>query len=587
MHPRTAQIQAAAAAFAVLAFVAPGAGADALIVTRAMLAGTIAEYFVEEGVVRLELEISEADVPAFANLLPDDVYASLDLPPRSFAERIATFSEIDLAIIADDGAPLPARLLEVGPRPRIRRDEVTGNPIEPDSETPQENAVFARLEYELPGRPTTLTLVGLRTRKPAAVGFVAYHSGVAVNDFRYLSPVQTLTLDWDDPWYSHFDRRSLRRQYFAPMTGFLYVEPYEVRKEIILRPLDLQRWIDLGLEEPGIVGSQVIPADQQREITRAIGEFLRDHHRVEIDGEIIEPELARVNFLERTLRTSRVVEPGTDVDVNSAVVGAIFVYPTSGLPQQVTMEWDLWDERITRVPVSSVDQAGGLPEILEPDRRVLVWQNFLKFPEMPTLEVLEGPPSDLARSMGIVRWVLLALLAALAMPLIRRSRAWQTATPARWIAIALVTCLTTAAFGWAWRTGLSQERAAAVVSGLLTNIYRAFDYRSEERIYDALAASTDGPVLEQTYLETRKGLELASQGGARARVKQIELVDLTVSAADGGGFVADATWNVAGAVGHWGHVHQRNNQYEAELTIAPVGGAWKLVKLEILREERR
>ena len=81
----------------------------------------------------------------------------------------------------------------------------------------------------------------------ASVGFVVYHEGIAVNDFRYLGPSQTLHLDWSDPWYSRFERRSLRRQYFAPMSGFLYVETYEVRKEIIARPLDLQAWVDLGL----------------------------------------------------------------------------------------------------------------------------------------------------------------------------------------------------------------------------------------------------------------------------------------------------------------------------------------------------
>ncbi len=31
------------------------------------------------------------------------------------------------------------------------------------------------------------------------------------------------------------------------MSGFINVENFEVRKEIILRSKDLQRWIDLGL----------------------------------------------------------------------------------------------------------------------------------------------------------------------------------------------------------------------------------------------------------------------------------------------------------------------------------------------------
>ncbi len=49
---------------------------------------------------------------------------------------------------------------------------------------------------------------------------------------------------------------------------------------------------------------------------------------------------------------------------------------------------------------------------------------------------------------------------------------------------------------------------------------------------------------------------------------------------------ATATWNVAGSIGHWGHVHQRKNQYRAEINVSPIDGVWKLVDLEILEEER-
>jgi hypothetical protein len=33
-------------------------------------------------------------------------------------------------------------------------------------------------------------------------------------------------------------------------------------------------------------------------------------------------------------------------------------------------------------------------------------------------------------------------------------------------------------------------------------------------------------------------------------------------------------------------VHQRRNRYRAELRVAPLDGAWKLVGLEVLEEER-
>ncbi len=129
-------------------------------------------------------------------------------------------------------------------------------------------------------------------------------------------------------------------------------------------------------------------------------------------------------------------------------------------------------------------------------------------------------------------------------------------------------------------------RAREIVSGLLHNVYRAFDFRQEEQIYDVLAKSVEGELLAQIYLETRRGLELANQGGARAKVKEIELLELEADPADGGSFLATATWNVAGSVGHWGHIHQRKNQYHAEINVAPIDGVWKLVDLEILEEQR-
>ena len=143
-----------------------------------------------------------------------------------------------------------------------------------------------------------------------------------------------------------------------------------------------------------------------------------------------------------------------------------------------------------------------------------------------------------------------------------------------------------AAFWLAREVEVDEPRGRAVVAALLHNIYRAFDYRDEEQIYDVLARSASGDLLEQIYLETRRGLVLANQGGARAKVKEIELVELAARAAEGRSFVADVTWNVSGSVGHWGHVHQRRNRVRARLTLAPQAGVWKLMEMEVLEEER-
>jgi hypothetical protein len=154
------------------------------------------------------------------------------------------------------------------------------------------------------------------------------------------------------------------------------------------------------------------------------------------------------------------------------------------------------------------------------------------------------------------------------------------------VAASVLLALFAGGFWWSRDAALSDERVGEVVGGLLHNVYRAFDFRDEERIYDLLAQSASGDLLEQIYLETRRGLELQGQGGARARVKEVEVTDLSARSAEGGAFDATTTWNVGGSVGHWGHVHQRRNRYRAELRVAPLDGAWKLVDLQVLEEER-
>jgi hypothetical protein len=546
-----------------------------------MMATTIAEYFVEDEGITLELEIGGPDLLAFRNLLPDELHAKITRAeiagePRPLAERLREFFERDFPIAIPGTPPLEGQILEMGPRTRVRRDPVSGDPL-PAAEGEPDVVLFARLAFPLDARPDELVF---SAPPGASVGFVVYHRGVAVNDFRYLGRDVALDLDWRDPWYSRFHARPLLRQYFTPMSGFIYIEPFEVRKEVIVRPLDLQGWVDLGLE-----GRETIPVELQPELKRRAAEFLRDHLPVTIDGQTIAPDLARIHFLERTLRTSRVIDPPEELGIYSAVLGVIFVYPTDptgGLPERVTMEWDLWNEGVEKIFASSVDQAGPLPTYLEPEWRVLEWQNFLRNPELPTLLEVLPPPSPLERSALWLRWILLALALGAGV------WAWRGDTAARRRALpaGVLVVATLAGFWLARDAAVDETRGRAVLAALLHNVYRAFDYRDEERIYDVLARSASGDLLEQIYLETRRGLVLAGQGGARAKVKEIELVNVAAEAVGGGALLADVTWIVSGSVGHWGHIHQRRNRIRAELTVARQDGAWKLVSMEMLEEER-
>jgi hypothetical protein len=279
-----------------------------------------------------------------------------------------------------------------------------------------------------------------------------------------------------------------------------------------------------------------------------------------------------------------VIDPPRELSMDSAIIGVIFVYPTvEPLPQNVTMTWDMFSERIQIVPGSAVDQAGPLPTFLEPDYPVLEWQNFLKNPELPTLLPVGEPPALVERLAVYLRW--LFAVAAIAF-FVQMARLQSRPRPAISAGLLLALIGMGGSFWLAGDATLNKQRAEPIVAALLHNVYRAFDFRAEEDIYDVLDQSVSGDLLADIYLETRRGLELANQGGARAKVKSVELTELEVQPGDNGGFVATSTWTVGGSVGHWGHIHERRNQYRARLDIAPVDGVWKLTDMTIEEEIR-
>jgi hypothetical protein len=562
---------------ALLSLFSAQAMADALMVNRSVSSSTIAQYFVEEEGVRVELDIGLNSLASFARLMPDAIYAKLRQDEVALKQRLRTFFEQDL-MIAADGTALPGYVVELAPSKRVLRDPISGTVLPVQEGAP--DIIRAVLHYPFPTgtKPTTLVF---SAPPRAEVGFVVYHKGVAVNDFRYLASGYELTLDWEDPWYSSFNLFQLKRQYSAPMSGFIYVEHNEVRKEIIVRPKDLQRWVDLGL-----AGRSDIPPQMQPDIRRKVGEFLALHQVVKIDGQAVPGILQSVNFLARTLTSSRVIDPPELLSLDSAVMGAIFVYPRTDLPSQVTMDWDLWDDKVQRIPVSAVDEAGPLPSYLEPRWPQLEWNNHLTNPTVPALRILESPAPNwqiwLASSLPAL--LLLALACALWLYW-KRNKGQAQMIPAILVLAFLVS--SAGAMRYGANNNPNQERAEKIISSLLHNIYRSFDYREEGDVYDVLSGSVSGELLTDIFLETKRSLVLANQGGAEARVKNVALESVEIQpGSPQGSFRVKADWTVHGSVGHWGHIHKRSNRYLAELTVAVDGNQWKLQQMSVLQEER-
>ncbi len=138
---------------------------------------------------------------------------------------------------------------------------------------------------------------------------------------------------------------------------------------------------------------------------------------------------------------------------------------------------------------------------------------------------------------------------------------------------------------------LSDREIRAVLVGVLSGVYLAFEKQEETAIYDALAAVADGEVVTDLYLQKRRALVLRDPEDTGTKVHGVDLeVFEATPVAGGGGYAVSAVWRVHGAVGHWGHSHERTNRYTADLVLAPADGTWKLTSFtlrEVVREPVR
>lgn len=129
------------------------------------------------------------------------------------------------------------------------------------------------------------------------------------------------------------------------------------------------------------------------------------------------------------------------------------------------------------------------------------------------------------------------------------------------------------------------EEGAAALESMLTNVYTAFRYGSDEEIYDALARTVTGDLLPRIYLDIRGSLFQEQEGGAVARVQALAVTDARILHSGDSPRIL-ATWEVAGTLEHWGHVHARTNRYSAEFSLVAEDGSWRLSRMQLQRQER-
>jgi hypothetical protein len=573
--------------------------ADWINLSGAENARNIAEIYVETDRVRIQLEVFVDDLMIFEELIPEGFF-SKPIPGRpSLAKRQQIFAERVLQIVTDQGERLPVNFALVEPRIRVERPSPFAGKISPFTRQiipgppADKRVIYAELIYEFEGKPMSLTFMpplDERGLPKAPIGFICSHQGVTVVDYRILSQGSTLHLDWNDPWYSEFEEKTMQRKIGTGMRTFLYIEPFEVRNEILVRVKDMMTWIDFDLR-----GDETIEADEFNRVREQIGQFFIERENVRIDGQRLKPILDRTAFVESSFQRSRFIETPEQVPLNSAMVGVIITYLTDGIPQEVETRWNLFSERVQKVTARMTDPAGPFPYDLTPGDNLLKWTNYLKTYTIPTVEKINVADQHRGMPVPIGSVICIVLLLPISWGIVRRKKHGGSVKPLFGmfgllvVGALLLVPVFQVPFGGNARAGqFSSKDGRVVLDSLLKNVYRAFDFRDEADVYDKLAICVSGDLLADLYLEQRRSLVVEQAGGAQAKVKDVAIEDVAVSKSTkhDGALELRSQWTALGKVGHWGHVHSRQNRYDAIVTIKPVAGVWKIFDLELIEEKR-
>ena len=365
-------------------------------------------------------------------------------------------------------------------------------------------------------------------------------------------------------------------------------------------------------ENPGDVHPLEEPA-----IERALVGYIAREHRVAIDGVEVAPVVGSFEFIRPDV-SNVVLFPRTGMR-GLLKVHLVLEYPTKGAPASVAMRWGAYppdysleaDEDGVRpaIRLEARLRAEGRLSIVTftKDEPEFVWHatgltEEDRFAKVPQLGRLEGGKASVRVvpmvSAGLVGLALVAMLMGV-LGVIRSGRRRGFA-----VAAVLSGVLLVGAYGArgvarvevlrkvTMAREVSEADALAVFRPLHANIYRAFDETDRSAIYDALAQSVDGDLLDGLFNQIYTSLVLYEAGGAVSKVQEVTPIETTVISIgrlgeDGSpGFTVDARWRVKGMVYHWGHSHTRVNEYRARYMVVHRPQGWRIASNTIIEQFR-
>ena len=438
---------------------------------------------------------------------------------------------------------------------------------------------------------------------------------------KILKPNQpdTIRFDWDLPelseeasteereqWFEKYAAKqreeSLGIESYSSVYSFIYITHTEVRHEILIPLATLCTMIDIERASESYL--EIEEQDRAREKIEALFSV---GNPVKIDSIQVTPIFERVDFYGLNLRDFAMHAERRKISVANGRIGLIMTYSTKGTPQKVEVTWDKFNAAIKSVDsvVFAFDKVLKAEFTMFLEDNTYTWEEPDREPLPPVTSIsstidFEQLPPEMVQTPLVNLPVIAILLGCLGVV----SLVWGTAVGGRWVTAIVVAGL--CGIGAATTTGIGRmdvpnllaekefvmppNDADQVFTQLHKNMFRAFDYRQESDIYDALANSVEGDLLRKLYLDINDSLKIKEQGDAVATITEVNIVDSSIEQpiseeerffVDRPGFDYRCKWNLIGSVEHWGHIHERTNQYDARFKVSLVDDSWKITEMQM------
>ena len=461
------------------------------------------------------------------------------------------------------------------------------------------------IEYKYDNAPNFLTInqhvVAEGLLLPSELKILLKQEGSDDPFFKMMKPDQpeTFRFDWNNPlpaadasdeerdsWFEQQREKTLGISSYSSVYSFIYITNYQVRHEVLIPLATLTTFFEIERADPGFL--EIAEQDVVAEKIRALFSI---GNPVVIDNVQVAPVFDRIDFYGLDLKDFAMQAERRRVSMVNGRVGIIMSYSTKGMPRDVKLTWDKFNDNLKTVDsiVFAFDDVDKTEFSMFLEDNTFEWNSKDRPAPLPISnvvaeeEMLAPPTTPLP--------IISTCFGVLALPLILISFFSRNSLPINLFATILVIGAIST-FGirheistpFSVREPIRDEVAKDVFEQLHRNLFRAFDYHNESDIYDALARSVDGELLRKLYLEINDTLRVAEQGGAVSKIDEVRILEgslLPESPNDAAGFNYRSRWELLGTVEHWGHIHERNNTYDAIFRVELIDNDWKIREMQI------